>query len=60
MKPIILKINAFGPFASTEVVDFRKVERFPLFGIYGETGAGKSSIFDSIAYALFGKTLKQS
>ena len=55
MKPIRLTMTAFGPYAGTEVVDFSALEA-SIFGIYGETGAGKTTIFDGIAFALFGQS----
>lgn len=55
MKPIRLTMTAFGPYASTEVVDFSALEA-SIFGIYGETGAGKTTIFDGISFALFGQS----
>lgn len=54
MKPIRLSLQAFGPFATTEVVDFRSVIETGLFGIYGQTGAGKSTLFSAMSFALFG------
>ncbi len=55
MKPLKLFITAFGPYAATEVVDFRRAVDAGLFGIYGPTGSGKSSIFSAMAFALFGE-----
>ena len=55
MRPLKLTLEAFGPFAGKEIVDFTRVSDQQLFGIYGETGSGKSSIFEAIAYALFGQ-----
>ena len=54
MRPIRLSLQAFGPFATTEIVDFRSALEFGLFGIYGQTGAGKSTLFSAISFALFG------
>lgn len=54
MKPLKLKLNAFGPYASCEEVDFNKMDSIYL--ITGPTGAGKTTIFDGISFALFGKT----
>lgn len=54
MKPIRLSLQAFGPFATTEVVDFRSAIETGLFGIYGQTGAGKSTLFSAMSFALFG------
>ncbi|MDF2142647.1 SMC family ATPase [Paenirhodobacter sp. CAU 1674] len=54
MRPIRLTLQAFGPFATTEVVDFRSALETGLFGIYGQTGAGKSTLFSAMSFALFG------
>lgn len=55
MKPIYLEMNYFGPHAHSEI-DFRALDEAPLFLISGDTGAGKSTIFDAMTYALFDKT----
>lgn len=55
MKPTKLKMTAFGPFASTVEVDFTKFDEQGLFLIAGETGSGKTSIFDGICFALYGE-----
>ena len=49
-------MQAFGPFAKTEVIDFEKLGRNPLFLINGPTGSGKTSILDAICFALYGET----
>ncbi len=49
-------LEGFGPFRSLQVVNFRAFDTDGLFLIAGETGAGKSSILDGIAYALYNKT----
>lgn len=56
MRPIRLTMTAFGPYAGTEVVDFTAAMDAGIFGIYGETGAGKTTIFDGISFALFGQS----
>ena len=56
MKPIKLVMQAFGPYAGMEVVDFEKFGEKGLFLVTGDTGAGKTTIFDAISYALFNKT----
>ncbi|MDX2308767.1 MAG: AAA family ATPase [Hyphomicrobium sp.] len=58
MRPVILKMQAFGPYAGCTTVDFRRVLDSGLFGIYGATGSGKSSIFSAMTFALFGESAK--
>ncbi|CCF22341.1 Putative SbcC-like dsDNA exonuclease (plasmid) [Pseudorhizobium banfieldiae] len=58
MRPIRLSLQAFGPFATTEIVDFRSALETGLFGIYGQTGAGKSRLFSAMSFALFGAPTK--
>ena len=55
MKPIYLEMNYFGPHEKS-IVDFRLLDESPIFLISGDTGAGKSTIFDAMTYALFGTT----
>ncbi|AIW16499.1 AAA family ATPase [Vibrio tubiashii] len=56
MKPIKLTMQAFGPFAKTEQIDFTQLGSNPLFLINGPTGSGKTSILDAICFALYGET----
>ncbi|WP_153730718.1 AAA family ATPase [Sporosarcina obsidiansis] len=55
MKPITLTMTAFGPYKDTETVDFRDLKDHRLFVISGKTGAGKTTIFDGICFALYGQ-----
>ncbi len=55
MKPIRLIMNAFGPYKGKEIVDFSELGEHRLFSISGNTGAGKTTIFDAICYALYGE-----
>ncbi len=50
-----LEIQAFGPFAGHEVVDFDALGAQGLFLLNGPTGAGKTSVLDAVAYALYGR-----
>ena len=53
MRPLELKISAFGPFKDLVELDFRELGESGIYLITGDTGAGKTSIFDAISYALF-------
>ncbi|WP_252313243.1 AAA family ATPase [Sinobaca sp. H24] len=54
MKPLKIKMTAFGPYKNQEVIDFDDLQDHKLFVISGKTGAGKTSIFDAICFALYG------
>lgn len=49
-----LELSAFGPFAETAVVDFDELGADGLFLLHGQTGAGKTTVLDAIAFALYG------
>ena len=55
MRPLKLKMSAFGPYADVTEIDMSKLGSKGLYLITGETGAGKTTVFDAISYVLFGE-----
>ncbi|HFU7085108.1 TPA: AAA family ATPase [Bacillus cereus] len=55
MRPIQLIMTAFGPYKQKEVIDFDDLGEHRIFAISGNTGAGKTTIFDAICYVLYGE-----
>ncbi len=55
MRPLTLTMQAFGPYAEREVIDFRELGNRTMFVISGKTGSGKTTIFDGISFAIYGR-----
>ena len=60
MKPINLKIKGINSYVSLQEIDFSKLAETNIFGIFGETGSGKTTILDSIILALYGVSDRDS
>ncbi len=60
MRPIKLKIKGLNSFIETQEIDFHKLMYRGLFGIFGPTGSGKSTILDGITLALYGEVARKS
>lgn len=60
MKPISLKIKGLNSFIEEQTIDFKRLTDKGLFGIFGPTGSGKSTILDGITLALYGEVSRKS
>lgn len=59
MRPIQLKLSGIHSYRELQVIDFEKLSEAGLFGIFGPTGSGKSTILDAITLALYGQVVRQ-
>jgi exonuclease SbcC len=55
MRPHLLRMSAFGPFAGSVEIDFDRLAEGGLFLMHGATGAGKTSVLDALSFALYGR-----
>lgn len=60
MKPLKLKIEGLNSYIEPQIIDFEKLTERGLFGIFGPTGSGKSTILDAITIAMYGKIARNT
>lgn len=60
MRPIRINIKGFNSFIEEQSIDFEKLSKHGLFGIFGPTGSGKSTVLDAITFALYGQVARMN
>ena len=58
MKPLKLEIKGINSFVTNQTIDFKRLSERGLFGIFGKTGSGKSTVLDAIYLALYGRIIR--
>ena len=59
MRPIKLEIEGLQSYEKKQIIDFEKLTEYGLFGIFGNTGSGKSTVIDAITYAIYGDIVRR-
>ena len=55
MRPVKMRLSGWGPYREEQKIDFEALSRRGLFLVTGDTGAGKTTVFDALTYALYGE-----